>query len=196
MKVRMETDFPETDTISIAFTAKKPVNMAVKVRVPYWATNGITVKINGKVEKLEAKPVSYLTLQRKWKTGDKIELKMPMSLHLAPMPDDKNLVAVMYGPIVLAAKLGTNDFTKDMQFSNDQRAKHNGPSIDAPCFIASGKPVGDWVKPVSGKNLTWRTEGVGKPNDVTLIPFYKLFDERYTVYMRLHTLESYQAIKK
>ncbi|MCX6346176.1 MAG: glycoside hydrolase family 127 protein [Armatimonadetes bacterium] len=196
MKARMETEFPEKDTISIAFTAKKPVDMAVKIRVPYWATNGVTVKINGKPEKVEAKPVSYLTLQRKWKTGDKIELKIPMSLHLAPMPDDANLAAVMYGPIVLAAQLGTKDFTKDMQFANDQREKHNGPSIDVPCFVASGKPVDDWVKPVSGKNLTWRTDGVGKPNDVTLIPFYKLFDERYTIYMRLHTPESYQAIKK
>ena len=35
---------------------------------------------------------------------------------------------------------------------------------------------------MKGKPLTFRTSGVGKPNDVTLVPFYKTFGQRYAVY--------------
>jgi hypothetical protein len=38
---------------------------------------------------------------------------------------------------------------------------------------------------VSGQSLTFRTEGVGRPHDVTLVPFYREYAERYTVYWNL-----------
>jgi len=38
---------------------------------------------------------------------------------------------------------------------------------------------------VAGSPLTFRTKGVGKPTDVTLVPFYRLFDERYAIYLRM-----------
>ena len=95
---------------------------------------------------------------------------MPMSLRVEPTPDDPSIAAVCYGPLVLAGELGTEKFTKDIQFAPDQRARHGVPSIDVPVFMAAGKDVKDWIKPVPGKPMTWRTEGVGKPNEVTLIP--------------------------
>jgi len=61
--------------------------------------------------------------------------------------------------------------------------------------VAAGKDVKDWVKPVPGRPMTWRTEGVGKPDEVTLIPYYQLFDERYSVYWKLYTPQGYAAIE-
>jgi len=195
LKVRMETKLPSEDSVSITLTAKKPTKLDLNIRVPYWATNGVTVKINGKAQNVSAKPSSYITLSRAWKTGDRVELAMPMSLRLEPMPDDANLAAVCYGPLVLAGKLGTEKFTKDIQFAPDQRQRHGAPSIDVPVFVAAGKDVKDWVKPVPGKPMTWRTKGVGKPDEVTLIPFYQLFDERYSIYWKLYTPQGYSSIE-
>ena len=193
--VKMETKFPEADSVTISFTAAKPASIDLKIRVPYWATNGVTVKINGKKQAISAAPTSYITLSRKWKTGDKVEFTMPMSLRVEPTPDDPSIAAVCYGPLVLAGELGTENFTKDIQFAPDQRARHGAPSIDVPVFVAGGKDVSDWVKPVDGKPMTWRTEGVGRPNEVTLIPYYQLFDQRYSVYWRLYTPEGYASIE-
>jgi len=44
---------------------------------------------------------------------------------------------------------------------------------------------GEWIELVPGKPLTFKTKGVGRPRDVVLSPFYRLFDQRYNVYWRL-----------
>src|SRR5262249_39544735 len=50
-------------------------------------------------------------------------------------------------------------------------------------------------KPVAGKPLTFQTSGLGKPNDVTLIPLYKTFEPRYTVYWTIYNPTEYDAHK-
>lgn len=62
----------------------------------------IFVKINGKSEKVKAQPGSYLTLSKKWKDGDVIELRMPFQFHLEPVMDQQNIASLFYGPILLA----------------------------------------------------------------------------------------------
>ncbi len=54
--------------------------------------------------------------------------------------------------------------------------------MPVPKFVVPGDDPDTWIKPVAGKPLTFQTVGVGKPQDVTLIPFHKLFGERYSIY--------------
>jgi hypothetical protein len=42
-----------------------------------------------------------------------------------------------------------------------------------------------WIKPVAGKSLTFRTVGAGRPKDVTLVPYHKLFGQRYGIYWHI-----------
>ncbi len=67
------------------------------LRIPEWAA-GTTVKINGKTLEATGAPGSYLTLNRNWKTGDRIEMTMPMRLRVEKMPDDRQQQAFLYGP--------------------------------------------------------------------------------------------------
>jgi DUF1680 family protein len=62
------------------------------------------VKINGKEQKLIARPGTYLKISRLWKDGDMIELKMPFQFHLDPVMDQQNIASLFYGPILLAAQ--------------------------------------------------------------------------------------------
>jgi hypothetical protein len=112
-----------------------------------------------------------------------------MGLHLAPMPDDPDVAAIMYGPIVLAGALGTEAMTPEMQtglgWPDVDRMNSNGAAIEIPCLVASGRPLEEWIKPVAGKSLTFRTFNVGRPADVTLVPFYRLFGQRYAIYWNI-----------
>jgi hypothetical protein len=56
------------------------------------------------------------------------------------------------------------------------------PDPEVPTLATGHKPVELWLKPVAGQSLAFRTEGVGRPHDVTLVPFYQEYRERYTVY--------------
>jgi DUF1680 family protein len=114
---------------------------------------------------------------------------MPMSLHVDAMPDDRSVQAIMYGPLVLAGKLGTEGIT-----AANLRAGPTAPRtvpeyektlapITVPTFVARSDDPSTWIKPVAGKPLEFRT--VGQATDVTLVPLHTLFDERYAVYWRM-----------
>lgn len=96
------TDFPYEDNTRL--TVKGSGKFDINVRVPGWATKGFFVKINGKEQKLDARPGSYLKISRTWKDGDVIELKMPFQFHLDPVMDQPNIASLFYGPVLLAAQ--------------------------------------------------------------------------------------------
>jgi DUF1680 family protein len=155
--------------------------MPVRLRVPYWATRGVTVWINGKQQEVSAAPSSYLMLDRTWNDGDKIQVAMPMSLHLAPLPDELTMQAAMYGPLVLAGRLGSKGLTHDLIYG--PLGPDEARTIPVPVLVGSGDSP-DWVEPVPGQTLAFQTEG--QRNRIDLVPFYQLYDERYTVYWKVN----------
>ena len=102
LTVTQTTAYPKEDRTKITIKGKGKFD--INVRVPHWATNGFFVKINGKVIKTKAEPGSYLTLSRKWKDGDTIELQMPFKFYLEPLMDQQNVTSLFYGPVLLAAQ--------------------------------------------------------------------------------------------
>jgi DUF1680 family protein len=176
-----ETNFPEEEGTTLTIKTAAPVKMPVHIRVPYWATRGVTVSINGKRQDVSTTLSSYLALDRMWNDGDKIQVAMPMSLHIAPLPDDPTMQATMYGPLVLAGRLGTKGLTHELAYG--PLGPDGARSIPVPPIAASGDSL-DWVEPVKGRPLAFRT--VGQTFGTELVPFYQLFDERYTVYWKIN----------
>lgn len=60
------------------------------------------------------------------------------------------------------------------------------PAVEIPTLACDPREVLAKLKPEPGAALTFRTEGIGRPRDVKLIPFYKAFEQRYTVYWKIH----------
>ena len=100
--VTQTTAYPKEDQTRLTITGKGRFD--INVRVPHWATKGFFVKINGKEAKVNAVPGSYLTLSRKWKNGDTVELRMPFKFYLEPVMDQQNIASLFYGPVLLAAQ--------------------------------------------------------------------------------------------
>jgi hypothetical protein len=121
--------------------------------------------LNGKSVVTDSAAAGYATIQRQWKTGDTLDVTLPMSIRLEPLPDMSNRAAVMYGPVLLAGDLGP--------------VAGNRP---VPVLVTNGRPVGSWTTQAPGRPLTFETRGVGRPGDVTLTPFYMMHDRKYAVY--------------
>jgi len=186
LTVTQETGFPNTDTTTIKLVTKTTQKLIVRIRVPYWATKGVEVSINGKPEKVTAKPQSYLALTRQWKDGDTIKVRLPMSLHLYTARDDEKLGVVMYGPLVLAGELGTKDMPENLCCRHNKQYSGD-PVPTVPVIVAPSKDPSQWVKRIDGEDLRFKTRNVGKPNDVTLIPLGEMHHQRFTVYWKLFT---------
>jgi DUF1680 family protein len=184
VRIRQETDFPEKDSTTLTVQTKKPTKLDIRIRIPYWAKQGAMLKINGKTISAVTKPGSYLAVDRQWQNGDKLEITLPMSLHTHPMPDDDTLVAMMYGPLVLAGELGSDGLTTENVHTSINWYKFPPDQIAtaAPLIVKSDN-VNDWIEPVAGKPLTFRTKG--QAQDITLIPYHKLFNQKYIIYWRV-----------
>ena len=194
-KLRQETKFPEQQGTKLTVTSDKPVQMAMRVRVPGWLKSAPTVKINGKPLEASAAPGSYLTLTRTWRKGDHVEMDLPMHLSVEAMPDDPKTQAFLFGPVVLAGDLGSDGLTERMLIgpnaprmgaprggSTNPNAPPPVPRIDIPTFRASGADPSSWIKP-GGKPLEFHTTGQQK--DVTLVPINSIFGKRYSVYWQV-----------
>jgi DUF1680 family protein len=144
------------------------------------------LRINGQLQQVTAQPSSYLSIRRTWRDGDRIEMTMPMHLWLCPMPDDANLAAVMYGPLMLAGQLGPVDVPKEMIYTQNNWFSYPQKYLaEAPVIVTETRSPASWIKPVEGKTLTFRTVGVGRPDDVTLVPYYRLWNQKYAIYWRI-----------
>jgi DUF1680 family protein len=173
LKVVQNTKFPEEQGTAFEFICENPIQLAVMVRYPYWAQNGIVILVNGNRKTVKHRSGSFVSIRRKWKTGDRLEVKIPFSLRLESMPDDSGRVAVMYGPLVMAGDLGP---VKDSA---------SGDPTYVPVLMTETRDPSLWLKPVEGKLNTFITVNTGRPRDIEMKPFYTIYNRRYSVYWDL-----------
>ncbi len=174
LRLTQQTSFPEEQGTTLLISAAKPVDIDLKLRVPYWAKSG-SVKVNGRAVPAFADPSSYLVLRGPWKTGDRIELTLPMQLHAAPIPDKENLQAAMYGPLVLAARF--EEEPQDKWYRHFAAQEKQEP---APMLQLKGK-VDDPASWLEGNGkLTFRT--VAQNQSVSFVPLSSIVHERFSVY--------------
>jgi len=198
-QLRQETRYPDSPTTTLRVTAARPGALAIRLRIPGWLRTAPAIKVNGKALDTSAAPGSYLTLNRAWKAGDKIEMELPSHLHVESMPDNAGTQAFLYGPLVLAGDLGGEGLTEahivgpnfrvgapNVEQSGSPLAPQNMvplvPAIEIPTFRAAGADPSSWIKPAD-KPMTFCT--IGQTKDVTLVPLNGLFDRRYAVYWQV-----------
>ena len=175
LKIVQNTSYPEEHGTTLEFTCEKPVKITLQIRYPYWAKNGIEISVNGKKKHFNQHPGSFVPVTRTWKSGDRVEVKMPFSLRLEAMPDDSSRVAVMYGPLVMAGDLGP---VKDSTSTD---------ALYVPVLMTENRDPSQWMKPVEGKVNTFMTVNTGRPRDVEMKPFYTVYNRRYSVYWDMFT---------
>ena len=188
VSLTMQTTFPEGEVASLAFTAKAPKAFTLSLRRPYWAGDGFIVKVNGAVVPRLARPGAYVELKRTWKTGDIVELVLPKSLRLEPLPDNANRAALMWGPLVLAGDLGPVQ-----RRGRGEATTPPAPAPILPVFVTPEKTPTRWLKPVDGAPGRFRTTGVGRDRDVDLVPFYALHRRTYAAYWDILTPAEWQV---
>ena len=183
ISVRQLTTFPAAGKTVLKITAAKPVLFALKVRRPAWAVDEVKVSVNGKKQKITIVPGSYFTIDREWHDSDQVEILLPMKLHTEFLPGTANEIALLYGPIVLAGELGTSAMPSPFAQRQTEYSKLAAPA--APVFVGDSQTLLKQIQPAADRPLTFFTRGLGRPADVTLIPFYELHRQRYSVYWKL-----------
>lgn len=186
LRLAMETKFPESDVIRLRVSVDKPLHMPLRIRVPAWTDQG-SASLNRRALETFSSPGSYLVIERRWNDGDVVELRLPMRLHYASIPDDPSQRAVMFGPIVLAGRLGKEGLTSSVLRAGPTRPRtipeYTGEPVAAPQVVGGTNDPSDWLQPIPGKPLEFRS--TGQSRELILSPLNRIFDERYAVYWKV-----------
>lgn len=94
-------NFPVANSVEFTFSAKKKTSLELNFLIPSWARKA-EVYVNNEKQNVEIVPNSYLSLNREWKNNDKVKLVFQYDFYIKTMPDDSNVLALFYGPSLLA----------------------------------------------------------------------------------------------
>ena len=154
------TDYPRGATTELALNLATPESFALYVRIPAWAGAKTSVSVNGRGAESSIEPGKFLTLQRTWKDGDRVEIEFEMPLRLEAIDNENpDNVALLHGPIALFAvgNISAQLSRKDL--------------LTATALSSSSS---DWVVKTAG--------GL-----VTLRPFSSIMSEKYRLYNRVES---------
>ncbi len=205
LRIVQQTDFPASGRVSLRIECRKPHKATLLVRHPQWCADGaMRATVGGKEYAAGSKASSYVAITRKWRNGEVLELDMPMHVSIEEMPNVPNYIAILRGPLLLGARMGTDRL--DGLVAGDGRWEHiaHGPLVsrfDTPFLIGERAELLaklQQMEPVAGKSLTFRVPGLFRApwEHLELEPFYGIHDCRYMIYWLSMTEAEYTALQE
>lgn len=184
LRIAQTTTFPDTPRTRLRVTVDRPVLATVQVRHPRWC-DAMTVRVNGRRWRTHAAANGYVAIAREWHSNDVVDIDLPMTLRAESLPGVSDIVAFVFGPIVLAGRLGRDGLSPGSQLIVNERL--SGTMLNAELEISTlGGDAASAVRRMrqdSRDPLVFRTRG--RPHEVELVPYYRLATERYNLYWKL-----------
>ncbi len=203
VEVVQESYFPDEGKTVLTINPARKTTFTLLLRYPDWVEAGkLVARLNGKAQKIQKNANGYVSLHRSWSKGDRVEVDMPMRIRAEQLPDKSHYYSFLYGPIVLAAKTGSEEM-KGL-YADDSRMGHIAqgkkiPLTDMPMLVCEPDKVAACIAPVDGKSLTFRLSNL-YPEErwgaLELMPFYRLHDSRYVIYWQQATPEEVVSLQK
>lgn len=198
IKLRQTTNFPYSEDSKFTITDGSG-KFTIRFRYPSWVREGeFQIKVNGKALKSKSwKPGTYVNVDRNWKQGDNVEVFFPMHASIEHMPNVPQYIAILYGPITLAMKTGTEDLA--MLLADNSRfgqlaVGRKLPVDEAPYLIANNvEDIVNDLDPIPGKPLHFRLRTrMENAIEGELEPFFELHDSRYMLYWLALSTDGYK----
>jgi len=168
-KLELNTRYPYEGDIELKVRRLAgPRTFTLALRIPAWAKRH-TVLVNGSPQPAGTDK-GYVLLRRRWKAGDVVRLSLPLDLRLEAAAGNDRMVALLRGPMVLAADLGASD------------KPFNGL---APALVGADI-LGSFAEQDKGKAV-YRSVGSGRPGDMKFTPFFTQYERRSAVYFNAYS---------
>jgi len=159
--LRQETRFPESNQTTLCLTLSRDDEFAIKLRRPGWIPGAMDVAVNDQPVTAEVDPKHWVVIQRRWRNGDRLHVRLPMRFAAKRFPAASPKpfpAAIVYGPVVMACRSPEGNPVKSIDFTN----------------LSAG------FVPVAGEPLSYR---LASAPDVLVRPYYQYKQgERYYMY--------------
>jgi hypothetical protein len=171
---------PKTKTLPV---------FALKIRHPAWCA-AMSVAVNGKRHTVSNSPGTYAEIRRQWRSGDVIDVSLPMSLRVEPLPGAADRIAILYGPIVLAGRFGNTGMAPGADLIVNERTSGEmlNSELRIPDWIGNADRPDSLLAQVERahpESLAFRATGFDDGSTVQLVPYFQVAHERYNLYWRV-----------
>lgn len=154
-----EGQYPFDSPVTFSLTASRPAEQTLYFRIPAWA-EGVSISVNGVRQKGPVEPGRFAEIRREWKTGDRVELDLPLRMRLEPVDSrHPDTVALLRGPVVLMAV--------------KRRQSDPLPRLTRKQLLSAQRL----------SERQWQAQASDGP--VSLLPFTSIGDLPYSTYMRV-----------
>ncbi len=183
LTLEQHTAFPDQEHTRFVFRTPRPQQLTLAIRHPGWCA-ALAVTVNGRPAGTSRRPGRYFNLQRKFRSGDTVEVHLPMSLRLESLPGDDRHAAILYGPLVLAGRLGTEGITpgSDLIVNERNSGEMLNQPVSLPRWSRDLSQLLAGVERVASPTLAFRATGFDGGRHVDLMPWFRIAHERYNLY--------------
>jgi DUF1680 family protein len=184
LTVTQTGNFPDADTVELRFEAKRGQKLKLRIRHPVWCAQMHTLW-NDRARATSTRPGSYFEIPAgRIQPGDTVRVTLPMTLRAETLPNAPDHVALMYGPLALAGRLGTQGLAAGSQLIINERESGNmlRADVDIPRWT---QPLDQLVAATARTHpdrLEFRATGFEGGASVDFLPWFRLTHERYRLY--------------
>lgn len=171
---------PESDTTEFTLTMKRKQRFALRIRKPDWA-GAASFLVDGKEIKPPVDTAGYWVIDREWERHNTIVLQLPMHVYVEPLAASNKYVALLYGPYVLAGRMGKEKLPETFWSTMNNTAWNEVPVTTVPSFGVCTDSIPMYVQSVAKSPLRFGIQLEGFEH-IVVEPFYKVHFERYAVY--------------
>jgi DUF1680 family protein len=159
LSLTQEGEYPYEDRVAFTMTSSQPTELTLHFRIPAWA-QGAEIFLNGTRQKGLGAPGQFAAIRREWKTGDRVELELPLRMRLEAIDaEHSDTVALLRGPLVL------------MAVKDEQAAPL--PKVTREQLLAAKR----------ASERQWQVATASGP--VTMLPFTWMGSRPYTTYVKV-----------
>jgi uncharacterized protein len=159
LSLTQEGEYPYEDHVTFTVTSSQPAETTINFRIPEWA-EGAELFVNGARQTGLAEPGRFAAVRREWKSGDRVELALPLKMRLEAIDArHSDTVALLRGPLVLMAV--------------KQAEQAAAPQMTREQLLAARRM----------SEREWQVNAAGSP--VTMLPFTSVGERAYTTYVRV-----------
>jgi len=183
LRLTQVTRFPDEAATRLELRTAGPTSFTLRIRHPAWCKL-VTIRLNRRALLKSRQPGAFIDIERVWQNGDTLDVELPMQLERVPLPHSTDLHAIVYGPIVLAGRLGREGLTPGADQIVNERT--SGEMLNAPMNVprlnVAQANLAQHVKRMDSAALAFSVRAAAPDRDIELVPYYRIAHERYTLY--------------
>jgi hypothetical protein len=193
LNLTQTTRFPHEEFSKLKLECREPVEFSLAIRHPRWLNSEkIRIRVNGQEQHLTSTPGTYASITRQWRSGDIVEVQLPMRSTVETLPHNERYAAFLYGPIVLAGRMGREGLCKeDFWATNEEYGRLTLPEEKVPVLLGDPAELVNRLQRIPGDRLSFRTVDASGPREMNLAPLSDVHFERYVVYWQTMDAEEW-----